>query len=196
MSLKPLLDAFQDYLALRPEPKVREWVGGFDWNLSERNLVANHPVAERHLENVLDICGSGERRLVEAFVSASDRLHWFQSYDASDFGQEFVDNYAHVELIGTRGHFVSDQLAGGLVLFGPGLEYPDHWHVSEELYFPMTGGALWSRDSESFVERNSGEFIFHESNMPHAMTMQTKPLLALWMWRGNVLVQKSDYRKN
>ena len=195
VSIERLLQGFKAYLMARPEPQVSAWVADFDWNLPQRQLSANHPHAERHLDTVLRCCGPTERGLVEAFLEARDQLHWFQSYDAGDFGQGFIDNYAHVELVGTRGHFASDRLAGGLVLFGPGLVYPDHWHLAEELYFPLTDGALWSRNGGPFVERKSGEFIFHESNMAHAMTMQSNPLLALWVWRGNVLVQKSDYRK-
>lgn len=193
MSAKPLLDAWRDYLSLRPEDEVRDWFDGFDWKMPERDLAPVHYPAERHLEGIAEHAGRGEKRLVEAFVELAPQLHWMQVYEENDFGKDMVQNYAHVEIIGTRGHFACNQMAGGIVLFGPGLQYPNHWHVAEEIYFPLTDGTLWSRDEEPFEVRNSGELIHHESNMHHAMQMQDKPLLALWIWRNGDLAQKSDF---
>ena len=193
MSMKPLYNAWRDYLSLRAEAPVRQWLDDFDWNLSERNIRPNPMPGVKHLDGIEENVGKGEKRLVSALIEYACRGHWLRSYTADDFGQDFVDNYAHLEIIGTRGHFASNELAGGFVIFGPGLQYPDHWHVAEEIYFPLTNGTLWSRDEGAFETRASGEFIFHESNMPHAMTMQDKPLLALWLWRGGDLAQKGNY---
>jgi len=193
MSVKPLLDAFRDYISLRNEQPVGDWFDRFDWNLSERNITPVTYKGMRHLEGIGAHVGRGEQRLVSCLIEYAPRLQWLQSYTADDFGQAFVDNYCHVELIGTRGHFVSDEIAGGLVLFGPGINYRDHWHVAEEIYFPMTSEGLWSRDGGDLVERKSGELIFHESNMRHAMKTLDKPLLAVWIWRGGDLAQKGNY---
>ena len=193
MTVRPLLGAWRDYLSLRPEEKVREWFDGFDWQLSERNIGPQDVPATRHLDGIMEYVGQGEKRLVQTFLDCCENLYWRRSYTEDDLGTHMYENYGHVELIGTRGHFESDTHAGGLVLFGPGIEYPDHWHVAEEIYFPLTGNALWSRDEGPFELRKSGEYIFHESNMPHAMTMKDEPLLALWVWRGGDLAQKSDF---
>jgi len=193
MTVKPLLDAFRDYLSLRDEAVVREWLSDFDWRLSERNLSPKLLDAARHLPDVEANAGRGEARLVRAFLECAPQLHWMQSYSVDDFGQHFFDNYAHVELIGTMGHFDSNEIAAGLVLYGPEIDYPDHWHVAEEIYIPLTGNGLWSRDSEPHVKRTAGEFVFHESNMPHAIKTGDTPLLAMWVWRGGDLAQKGDF---
>lgn len=193
MSAKRLFNAFQDYFSLRPEETIREWLDPFDWNLSQRNLPANYLPAADHLFGILPHVGKGERRLVEAIIDAKDALHWRRSYTNDDFDEAFINGYGHVEILGTRGHFASDELAAGIVMFGPETHYPQHWHVAEEVYIPLTSGALWSRDEGPYEVRNSGEFIFHESNMHHGMTMESAPLLAAYIWRGGDLAQKGNY---
>ncbi|MGB7285936.1 MAG: dimethylsulfonioproprionate lyase family protein [Salaquimonas sp.] len=193
MSVKPLLDAFRDYLSLRDEPIVHEWLDRFDWKLSERNLLPNPLYAMRHVKETEAHTGKTEARLVRSFIEYADRLHWMQSYKPEDFGQYFTDNYAHVELIGTKGHFASNEIAAGIVQYGPDIDYPNHWHVAEEIYIPLTGNGLWSSDNEPYLARKAGEFVFHESNMPHAIKTDDTPMLALWVWRGGDLAQKGNY---
>ena len=193
MSVKPLFDAFRDYISLRDEEPVRDCFDRFDWKLSERSLEPLALPGTNHLDNVLEDTGGGEKRLVNQLLQSRPQLHWRRSYTTDDFGQAFFDNYCFVELIGTRGHFASDEIAAGIVLFGPGISYPNHWHVAEEFYFPLTSDALWSRDDGPYETRKSGEFIHHESNMPHAMKPQDAPLLAAYVWRNGDLAQKSDF---
>ena len=193
MSVKPLLNAFRDYLSMRDESVVHDWFGRFDWKLNERNLTPNPLHAVRHLSDTQAHAGRGEIGLVRSFLEHAHQLHWMQSYTADDFGQHFVDNYAHVELIGTKGHFSSNEIAAGIVQYGSNIDYPNHWHVAEEIYIPLTGNGLWSSDNEPFRKRKAGEFIFHESNMAHAIKTEDTPMLALWVWRGGDLAQKSDY---
>ena len=41
--------------------------------------------------------------------------------------------------------------------------------------------------------RKAGSFIFHESNMRHAIRAGGAPLVALWVWCNGDLRQKADY---
>jgi len=193
MTVKPLLDAFRDYISLREEAITRDWFDRFDWNLSERNLASRSVAAVSELPEVLDHCGRGEARLTGQFVEMRNQLHWLQSYTAEDFGQHMVDHYGFVELIGTRGHYVSDEIAAGLVFFGRGIDYPNHWHGSEALYYPMTGTGLWSQDNGGYEVKTPGEIVVHEPNEHHALKVPDDPLLALWVWRGGDLAQKGNY---
>ena len=193
MSFKPLLDAYRDFLSLRPEPKVQEWVEAIDWNMVERDLPPQTYSCARQLEGLEAYGNASTNRVIKTLQENADKLHWMRSYTADDFGQEFLDGYGHIEIIGTRGCFVNDQFSGGVVMYGPNTNYPNHWHVAEEIYFPLTSGALWGKDDGPLQERKAGEFIFHESNEHHEMKMQDAPLLALWMWHGGDLAQKCDY---
>ena len=118
-------------------------------------------------------------------------LRWGQTYTAADFGQHFIDNYGWMELFGTRGHFASEQVAAGFLILGPDIVYPDHHHVAEELYVPLTGGTEWRKGEGGFVVRAAGEVIHHPSNVSHAMRTGAEPLVALYLWRGGPLAQKS-----
>ena len=118
-------------------------------------------------------------------------LHWGQTYTAADFGKEFIDNYGWLEVFGTRGHFANDEVAAGLLILGPDIVYPDHHHVAEEIYIPLTGGTEWRMGEGGFRLREAGEVIHHASNVNHAMRTGKEPLLALYIWRGGPLAQKS-----
>ncbi|MEZ5791072.1 MAG: dimethylsulfonioproprionate lyase family protein [Nitratireductor sp.] len=193
MTMRPLLEISRNYVMARPEPVVAQWFDGFDWNLEERKLPALPLEPIRHLPGVISHAGSNEQALTMAFVEAGPNLNWRRSYTPEDFGQYFFDNYAHVELIGTKGHFASEKIAAGLVLYGPHIDYPNHWHVAEEIYIPMTGNGEWSSDNQPHQNRAAGEFIFHTTNMPHAIRCGETPMLALWAWRGGDLAQKGNY---
>ena len=193
MTVKSLLNAFRDYVSLREEEIVQEWFDGFDWNLSERNLAASTLPVVQYMDRVSALAKKPEQRLIAAVNDCASSVKWAQTYTADDFGPEFINNYGHIELIGTRGHYVSDELACGFILFGPETLYPNHWHVAEEIYFPLTSGTLWSRDGGEFLPRQSGECIYHESNMHHAIQTSDQPILAAYVWQGGDLAQKSDF---
>ena len=193
MSVKPLLDAFRDYLSLRDEPVVREWLDGFDWNISERNIVPVAKPASQYLESLSQHVGKGEERLVAEFIKSQPKLQWLQSYTEDDFGPDFLDHYAQVELIGERGHFVSNEIAGGFVLVGPNFHYPKHWHVAEAIYIPLTGGSHFKLDDDPIEPYKSGSLVHLESNTRYEVNSSDNPLLTLWIWRGGDLTQKSNY---
>jgi hypothetical protein len=200
---RDLLQVTQSYISARREPEFIEWFRNFDWNPGPRELPPDAAPAITHI-NSLDQeiekqAITAEGAVIACVAASMESLCWRRSYTADDIDQYFLDNYCHVELVGTRGHFQSSTLAFGYVIYGPQLEYPQHWHVAEEIYIPMNSGSLWSRDGGEFVYRATGEFIFHESNMTHAMTMQETPLLALYVWRAPAgveanLAQKPEIR--
>ena len=198
MSIDSLLQATRHYFDARSESEVRESFDSFNWQLPSRDSPPQSIPACACLTDVIEHCALNERELVSAFLRCQPLLRWGRSYTSEDFGEYFYNHYGYMELVGTRGHYQSNDLAIGFVLFGPNVTYPNHWHLAEELYFPLTGGGMWSRDNQAAIERQSGEFIFHPSNMAHAMSTQDKPLLALYVWRSPKgskadLAQKCDF---
>jgi len=118
-------------------------------------------------------------------------FHWGQTYTAADFGQKFIDNYGWLEVFGTRGHFANDAMAGGFLILGPDIDYPDHHHIAEELYIPLTSGTDWRMGDGPYRKRASSEVIHHASNVSHAMRTGAEPLLAFYLWRGGPLAARS-----
>lgn len=186
-----LLAAFRDYLVSRSDPVLRHFIEGFQWSMEKRRLAPHDLSVVDHLGQRERSDSQAETALLDSLFNASTILHWAQTYSIADFGADFLNKYGWVELFGTRGHFSSDDMAGGFLLLGPGVHYPDHHHIAEEIYIPLTGGSLWSKDGEPFLQRWPGEIIHHPSNIRHAMRTEEVSLVALYLWRGGPLAQKS-----
>lgn len=189
--LDHLLDGVRDFLAdLGGEPAAG-FVAGIDWSMPGRDLAPGGLHCLVHLARAAAIAGQGGSPLALFLRDHAAGLHWGQTYSADDFGQEFLDNYGWLEVFGARGHFANDAIAGGFLLLGPGIEYPDHHHVAEELYIPLTGATVWRMGGGPWQVRAAGEIIHHASNVSHAMRTGDEPLLAFYLWRGGPLTQRS-----
>lgn len=170
---------------------VRDAVDRIGWAMPARPLEPNALACLRHLDRAAEIAPAFARPLARLLADRRRSFRWGQTYTEADFGRAFIDNYGWLEVFGTRGPFVNDAVAGGVLLLGPNLVYPDHHHVAEEIYIPLTGGAEWRMGGEAFRIREAGEVVHHASNVSHAMRTGSDPLLALYLWRGGPLAQKS-----
>jgi hypothetical protein len=181
---------------------ARALLGGFDqpeltpflqeWPAADaaRRVVGPRPLPVlRWLDQVTPAAAT--RPLVDEVVAAAGTLAWGQTYAAGDLGERFLERYGWSELIGLRGPIASDRLACGVLLLGPEIEYPPHSHAAEEIYLPLAGTADWLRGREGWRRRRPGELIQHSSGVAHAMRTDEQPLLALYLWRGGDLAQKS-----
>ena len=129
--------------------------------------------------------------LVDMLASLADRLAWGQTYSVQDFGTGFLEKYGWTEFIGQRGPIASERMACGVLLLGPQIEYPRHSHAAEEVYVPLTEPTRWQRGDQDWSDRAAGLPVYHASGEPHAMRTESVPLLALYLWHGGNLVEKS-----
>ena len=129
--------------------------------------------------------------IVKMLAAQANHIAWGQTYSAQDFGVGFLEKYGWTEFIGLRGPIASDRIACGFLFLGPQIEYPRHRHEAEEVYVPLTGQTLWQRNNQDWAYRAAGLPIYHAPRMPHAMRTETVPLVALYLWRGDNLAQKS-----
>jgi len=186
-----VLAAFRALLAGIGDPPVRDAGARVDRAMPARPL-SPHPLAcLRHLDRAAEIAPPFALPLVRLLADHRAAFRWGQTYTEADFDRAFIDNYGWLEVFGTRGHFASDAVAGGVLILGPDLTYPDHHHVAEEIYVPLTGGAEWRMGDEAFRVRAAGQVVHHASNVSHAVRTGGEPLLALYLWRGGPLAQKS-----
>jgi hypothetical protein len=128
---------------------------------------------------------------IKTLKAFAEHLPWRQTYTAEDFGLTFLENYGWTELIGSRGPIASKDIACGFLLLGPNIEYPKHSHEAEEVYVPFSSQTLWVQENDEWVLRPNGVPIYHSSWLPHGMRTGSNPLLALYLWRGGNLAQKS-----
>lgn len=141
-----------------------------------------------HLPAALDRAASGPHPdLIAALRAAAPHLAWGQvrSYREA-MPRAFLDGYAHVGLMGRGGHYPDDRARCGLLLFGPGIDYPAHSHPARELYLVLDGTAQWWREGEDYLARPPGSFLLHTERQSHAMRMGADGLLALWAWTGDL----------
>ena len=131
--------------------------------------------------------------IVKKLAALANHIAWGQTYSAQDLGLGFLEKYGWTELIGQRGPIASDSIACGFLFLGPQIEYPRHRHEAEEVYVPLTEQTLWQRSNHEWAYRAPGLPIYHAPWMPHAIRTGTVPLLTLYLWRGENLVQKSIF---
>lgn len=186
-----LLRTFRSYLTAFDNKTLRGFASGIEWSMPLRPLEPNPLACLAHLDRAAELAPPQVRRLAGLLAEHRHAFRWGQTYTAADFGQRFIDNYGWLELFGTRGHFVNDAVAGGFLILGPDILYPDHHHVAEEIYIPLTGGTDWRMGDRPFRRREAGELVHHASNVNHAMRTGGEPLLALYLWRGGPLAERS-----
>jgi hypothetical protein len=187
---RPLVVAFRDLLeAAGPEalPFLSDWPQALIARPQEPRSL---PVVSA-LRNLSHFAAPQTRALVEAVAALAGDMDWRQTYTRDDFGERFLQNYGWSEWIGQRGIFESDAIACGVLLLGPGTEYPAHSHEAEELYLPLAGHAWWRSAGSDWRLRPPGEWIHHPSWTSHAMRTAREPLLAAYVWRAGDLTAKS-----
>jgi hypothetical protein len=165
-----------------------------DWpsaNCETRVVVPHSLPVLSWMPAAVKAAGKNTEFIVKMLASLANHIAWGQTYSAENFGTGFLEKYGWTELIGLRGPIASNRLACGFLLLGPQIEYPRHSHEAEEIYVPLTGQTFWQRSNQDWADRAPGLPIYHASGVSHAMRTQTVPLLALYLWRGGDLVQKS-----
>jgi len=90
------------------------------------------------------------------------------------------------QIVGPEGLIKDDSFRMGVYFQAPDVFYSSHWHNAEEVYFVLSGTALWQKDKGRFAEMNPQTLIHHRPSQPHAMRTQNEPLLALWAWIGDI----------
>ena len=90
------------------------------------------------------------------------------------------------QIVGPEGLIKDDSFRMGVYFQAPDVFYSSHWHNAEEVYFVLSGTALWQKDKGRFAEMNPQTLIHHRPSQPHAMRTQNEPLLALWAWFGDI----------
>ena len=97
----------------------------------------------------------------------------------------FAGGYAYASLVDEAPPASDDPIRMGLLLQRAEIAYPGHAHDAEEFYFILSGEAHWHVDAQKFTAR-PGDLIHHMPCAIHAMETTDAPLLALWVWRGEL----------
>ena len=117
--------------------------------------------------------------LHHAIQHAAPHVNWQFICSEAEVGRHFLDNYGYFELFGPTGHFHSDKCNAHIAYWGLDLYYPAHHHASEELYFVLSGAAMFESDGDAAATLGPAKNRFHASHQPHAMTTTDSAILTL-----------------
>ena len=111
-------------------------------------------------------------------------LSWRRNPTYTD--ESFLRRYAYCELVGPTGLVFHATVSIGLLYLAPGTLYPPHAHPAEEAYHLLAGVSEWRAGTEALALRSPGDRVEHPSGVPHSMHSGTTPMLALYVWRGDL----------
>lgn len=103
------------------------------------------------------------------------------------------DTKALVELLGPDGLIKSEKIRLGLYGILPNTEYGTRIHPAEEIFIMLAGQAEWLCGSHFYEIRNSGEYSYHPSSVPHATRTGHKAFMSLYIWSGDVSIDGYRY---
>ena len=138
----------------------------------------------RYLSTALSSTDTPTQDACAAILTLSNALCWRQNPNYTDLN--FLDGYAYCELLGPSGHLYHDTISAGLLLLQPNLIYPEHAHPATETYVVLSGRAQWCQGNALWQTRVAGELITHATMEVHAMHSDTEPLLAAYLWQGDL----------
>ena len=70
---------------------------------------------------------------------AIDVSFWYSPYEAREVGESFADGIVALQIIGENGLGLAKGIEVALILVAPNVIYPLHDHVTQELYFVVSG---------------------------------------------------------
>lgn len=142
-----------------------------------------------HLDAALALAQTGTTAdLAVAIARLAGQLQWTYSYPADEEkdADNLADRIAFSQIVGRKGLIANADIHVGLTLMAPYTAYPPHVHPAVEVYLVVAGAATWQAGAAAPARQLPGTVIFHPGNIPHAMTTDLDPLLAIWTWRGDL----------
>ena len=189
-----LLTALDLYLARFDGPGIADVRAGIAKyrDVPLQDVTPSRIAATRHADAALQhMKASGESVLAEAIEAAMPYLAWgaYDPYPREEIGEKYAENHAAASVIGSRGHFKSQDFDLGLFVFGPDTVYRDHHHAAPELYAPMTGPNGWRFASGApLVWRPAHEPVWNEAWAQHAFKSGPLPFLCVYGWTRDVRI--------
>src|SRR5262245_11686397 len=135
--------------------------------------------------------GANVGSLKAELAALAPSLTWTQNpnYRRSPPSPDFLENYGYAVLAGPAAGPPTlarhDSLAFGVLLLGPRTHYPKHHHPAAEVYIPLNTAEWWRNDGP-WREEAPGAVIYHAPDVPHATRTGQTPMLALYLWRGEL----------
>jgi len=129
--------------------------------------------------------------MVHALAALGPWLVWVQNpnYRRSPPSADFLERYGYAVIAGPAAGppalLSHNAVALGVLLLAPGTHYPQHRHSAAEIYLPLGPGEWWRGEGPWRLEP-AGAVIHHWSEVAHATRAGDQPLLAVYLWSGDL----------
>ncbi len=137
-----------------------------------------------HLSQAL--AAPGADPLTRLLAPLAPALPWADTSANMTMPEGFRGRYTVTRIIGPDGTIPAADFRFGTFLQYPDTWYPIHHHAAEELYFILSGTVEWTRDGVDGQPEPPGTLLRHASHERHATRTLGEPLLALWIWLGDI----------
>lgn len=178
-----LIAGFAAALRTHSLPAARTAAGRLEALAGQRAAGEAGGFVPRHLDTAL--AAAGAHPLAALFAEIAHRVPWVE-VSGRDMPAGFRGRYSYCDIAGPEGAIHAPDICFGAYLQFPDTWYPPHWHAAEELYLPLSGTALWTRDGVRDAAAPPGALIRHAPFERHATRTGAEPLLALWAWIGDL----------
>lgn len=130
---------------------------------------------------------SGNEPLRSTVVEAAAHLDWSQVFAGGGIDPKLAEGMLSAQVAGSYGCFASQRIATGQFLLAPGITYPLHTHVAEEIYYSVSGTLTIQHgiDGRPF-ELVPGDYSITPSNQLHGLQTGDQAVLLIYVWIGDI----------
>lgn len=178
-----LIAGFAGALRTHPLPAAQTAAELLEALEGQRADGADSGFVPRHLDAAL--AAAEAHPLTALLAPIARRVPWVE-VSGHDMPAGFKGRYSYCDIVGPAAPIRAAEICFGAYLQFPETWYPLHWHAAEELYLPVSGTALWTRDGVWDEAARPGTLIRHAPYERHATRTGPQPLLALWAWTGDL----------
>ncbi|MEM8976796.1 MAG: dimethylsulfonioproprionate lyase family protein [Pseudomonadota bacterium] len=191
-----LRDAIQAFVAGFAHPDLEHFKPGIaEWSDDWQGVSATRLPAADFLAASLASAPPETKPMVELLARHADNVRWEQTYTKADtaISDKMLASYGFVEVIGSRGPFVSEQVRSGIGVYGPDIGYPPHQHKAEEIYIVLAGGAEYRLDGQPPRYAKPGDLVFVPSMLTHGFYTGDEAMVVYYIWQAGDLREVSTF---
>ncbi len=171
---------------LRTYELVEDFAAAFDGvNLDQYRVPDGNPSGDSpDFGGIAALSEPRREALIASLRRVSGSLRWQRNPTYTD--PVFLRRYAYTELLGPSGPVPNTTISAGFLYLAPQTYYPPHAHPAEEIYHLIAGPSIWQQGDQPGTECGAGSRIVHRSGVAHSMRSGDQPMLALYLWRGDL----------
>ena len=176
-----VIKVFKNNHYLDLEQKLEKFLNEFPSKISQEEKAKGEkiPNLEYSLQNI-----KGELvEFADNIKRLSQHVKWYQA--SRGVPEFFEGGYSYSVIRGDSGLVPSKNIRMFLFLQNQNVDYPSHAHDAEEYYLILSGRGSW-QIGNIWHDAIPGRIFHHQPEDSHRMITKSEPLLAVWIWTGEI----------